>query len=364
MGENTKIEWCDHTFNPWMGCQKVSDACKFCYAETETPVRVLRGRGVELWGPSATRVKTSVQTWQKPRQWDAKARREGVRRKVFCASLADVFEDREELNVLRSWLFQLIQETPNLDWLLLTKRPENVMRCVQAVCDLIGPAREMASSWLNGFPKKNIWIGTTVENQEMADRRIPELLNVPAAVRFLSCEPLLGAVNVSQHLRCQSCLDPSVCWCTDARVNWVIAGGESGPNARPMHPDWARSLRDQCKEAGVPFLFKQWGDWKPISEMLESEYEQLYKPNRIAEEHEDQSALNDVFGRSCIVPQVPINYIGETGIEKGFWVHEGHSGMLMFKLGKKKAGRMLDGAEWSQFPELNGGEDLSLSRAV
>lgn len=296
MGENSKIEWCDHTFNPWMGCQKVSEACKFCYAEQETPVRVHRGRGVELWGPSAARLRTSADNWGKPMQWNKKAAKEGVRRRVFCASLADVFEDHPAIEPgWRADLGQVIQNTPHLDWLLLTKRPENVYRM-------------LPDFWINfyepyGMPK-NVWIGTTVENQEQADKRIPELLKIPAPVRFLSCEPLLGPVDISRYLRCESCLDPSVCWCADPLVNWVICGGESGPNARPMHPDWARSLRDQCQRAGVPFLFKQWGEYWP------GETGRLYR-------------------------QETVDY---------------SDGQPMVKIGKKDAGRILDGVEWNQYP--------------
>lgn len=226
MGENSKIEWCDHTFNPWEGCTKVSEGCKNCYAEALT-----KRFGRTQWGPTALRRRTSDSNWRKPLAWNRKAEQEGCRYRVFCASLADVFEWNPQVEEWRFDLFIMIDQTPYLDWLLLTKRPEHIMYVLRS---------EFNSA---SFPS-NVWLGTSVENQAAADKRVPELLNAPATVRFLSCEPLLGPVDLSQWLH---------------RISWVIVGGESGTQARPMDPDWARSLRDQCQAAGVPFLFKQWG---------------------------------------------------------------------------------------------------------
>lgn len=253
MAENSKISWCDHTFNPWLGCTKVSQGCKHCYAES------LMGHrwGKVQWGPEGTRVRTSEANWRKPLQWNRRAEKEGRRYKVFCASLADVFEDRPELVEWRVELFRLIVHTPALDWLLLTKRPQHVMELMNEM----------------GWPSlmDNVWIGTSVENQEQADKRIPELLKVPARIRFLSCEPLLGPVSFDY--------DSDVCHCGDYikdhgygsghspvamiesylldGIHWVIAGAESGHGARPMDLNWVRSLRDECQGAGIPFFFKQ-----------------------------------------------------------------------------------------------------------
>lgn len=239
MGENSKIEWTDHTFNPWIGCTKVSPGCKNCYAEVDTFARRERAHGRELWGPNAERHKTSVDNWRKPYRWnDAHVSGERHQR-VFCASLADVFEDHPQLEDWRYRLFDVIETTSNLDWLLLTKRPQNILRMV--------PQRWLA---VGVFPK-NIWIGTSIENQKTADERIPHLVQVPAVVRFLSCEPLLEKVDLELRGRNYGV--------GDEYVNWVICGGESGRNARPMHPDWARSIRDQCVSDDVPFFFKQWG---------------------------------------------------------------------------------------------------------
>ncbi|MDH4602408.1 phage Gp37/Gp68 family protein [Pseudomonas syringae] len=240
MSQQTKIEWCDSTFNPWIGCTKVSPACDDCYAARSTPARAL---GV-TWGPGQPRRRTSASNWKLPLKWNASASsfhaEHGRRQRVFCASLADVFDN----DVPADWrdeLWQLIAATPNLDWLLLTKRIGNVKQML--------PDEE---DFDVEFP--NVWIGATICNQAEADRDIPKLLATPARVRFLSIEPLIGPVNL--HLK----RDP-----TDLKdLHWVIVGGESGFSARPMSPDWARLLRDQCARSGIAFHFKQWGEWLPM----------------------------------------------------------------------------------------------------
>src|SRR5690348_736847 len=192
MGEGTKIQWTDHSFNPWWGCTRVSPGCEHCYAEAFAK---RTGLG---WGVAAERRFFGDKHWNEPRRWNAAAEKEGRRHRVFCASMADVFEDRPELAPWRERLWDLIDETPWLDWQLLTKRPENVNR-------LVTPA------WHTGAWPENVWLGTTVEDQRRAEERIPELLNCAAKVRFLSCEPLLGPVDLD--------LDG---------IQWVIVGGESG----------------------------------------------------------------------------------------------------------------------------------------
>lgn len=179
MAENSKISWTHHTFNPWMGCAKVSPGCKHCYAETLVTGRM----GLPVWGAHADRKITADSTWKEPYRWQKKARAAGERHRVFCASLADVFEPRPELAPVRARLFSMIESTPDLDWLLLTKRPE---RMAQLAAE---------AGWCEWWPS-NVWAGTTAENQEEADRRIPHLLQVPAKVRFLSCEPLLGPLDL------------------------------------------------------------------------------------------------------------------------------------------------------------------------
>jgi len=247
MAKNSAIEWTDSTFNPWIGCTKISPGCTHCYAEEIMDFRFNKVR----WGPRGTRVRTSKSNWEQPRKWNRQAKKAGVRTRVFCASLADVFEDKPDQPEMDDWridLFQLIIETPSLDWLLLTKRPENV-------CPMIERATGF-SDCLMWFPD-NVWIGTSVENQEQADKRIPELLKVPAAVRFLSVEPLLGSVDLENWVMPDDSRPSHGILTGDSLIDWVIVGGESGPNARPMHPDWVRAIRDQCQMADVPFFMKQ-----------------------------------------------------------------------------------------------------------
>lgn len=233
MGKDSGIEWTHHTFNPWWGCVKVSEACANCYAETWA-----KRIGQALWGVNAPRRFFGDNHWREPLKWNAEAARAGERRRVFCSSMADVFEDRVELDVHRTRLWALIAETPMLDWLLLTKRPEHVEACVP---------------WGDSWPE-NVWLGTTAENQKWAETRVATIFQIPAKVRFLSCEPLLSEVDLSPWL---------------AGIDWVIAGGESGSKARPMQLAWARSLRDQCQAAGVAFHFKQWGNWRPEGDAME-----------------------------------------------------------------------------------------------
>lgn len=275
---DSKIEWTDHTFNPWWGCVKVSAGCKNCYAESLDR----RWKGGH-WGPGSTRKSMSDDYWKLPLKWDKAAAAAGVMAKVFCASMADWAEWRDTVTntdvysvILKSRvrLFTTIYETPHLIWQLLTKRIQHVWPILMetAIAMPHAAVRQWMYEWLDGKPPANVWIGTSVENQEAADERIPYLLEVPAAVRFLSCEPLLGAVdlrNIRQynrnddHIASYQCLNP-ITGCGDSdrpAIDWVIAGGESGHGARPMHPDWARSLRDQCASADVPFFFKQWGEW-------------------------------------------------------------------------------------------------------
>lgn len=254
MAENTAIEWCDHTFNPWVGCTKVSPGCDHCYAEAWA-----KRSGSVKWG--GDRRLTTPANWRKPLQWQAKAAEfqalHGRRQRVFCASLADVF-DNAAAPQWRVDLFRLIAMTPSLDWLLLTKRIGNASEMIKQAVDGARCARlpNKTPQW----PWPNVWIGATVCSQEEADRDIPKLLDVPARVLFLSIEPMLGPI----HLPTAKAFGLHGFGVHVRGVDWVICGGESGPNARPMHPNWALSLRDQCAAAGVPFLMKQMGGVRGI----------------------------------------------------------------------------------------------------
>lgn len=244
MGEHTTISWCDHTFNAWIGCEKVSAGCKNCYASVDTYARVSASRGLPLWGPGSTRHVTSAANWRKPNAWNRAAERDGVRRRVFCSSLSDVFEDRAELDAPRERLFALIESTPHLDWLLLTKRPEHVMR--------LAPYR-----WRARFPG-NVWMGTTTEDQAAADERIPDLFRCPAAVYFASYEPAIGPVDFSRFVTPRD-TGGAHSVLAERALSWIIVGGESGPAARPHELAWARSAIKQCRDAGTRAFFKQAG---------------------------------------------------------------------------------------------------------
>lgn len=322
MAENTKIEWADHTFNPWVGCTKVSPACDHCYAESWAK----RAGSPELW--TGQRRRTKEANWQKAIKWNREAARLGIRYRVFCASLADVFDNQVPTR-WRDDLWHWIELTPHLDWLLLTKRPQNIAK-------FLPDPRTGVKPWDDGWP--NVWLGTTAENQTELNRRAPHLARVPAAVRFLSCEPLLDELDLTAIRYREE--DAGIRWnaltaeawvensesasaysnSSDGvpRLDWIIAGGESGPGARPMHPAWARKLRDDCTAAGVPFLFKQWGDWHP-----------------------HQQPLADGS----------INALGNPDDLHGRW-HSFGDGQSAWRTGKMAAGRFLDGATYDGFPQV------------
>jgi protein gp37 len=233
--EDSKIEWTDHTFNPWMGCQKVSPGCDRCYAEAMMDHRY----GKVQWGPHGERKRTAEATWKMPIRWNKQARETGTRLRVFCASLADIWDNR----ALKEWrrdLFQLIAATPELDWLLLTKRPENIAKMLPVA---------IASS--KPWPWHNVWLGTTAEDQQHYEHRWPILRAIPAPVHFISYEPALGPLQIAADFK-------------GAHPDWIICGGESGPGARYMKRRWARNLRDECQQLGIAFFMKQMTDKKPI----------------------------------------------------------------------------------------------------
>lgn len=228
MAETTGISWCDHTFNCWWGCTKVSPACDNCYAERDS-IRY----GHAIWGKDAPRRFFGDKHWDAPLKWNRDAEKAGVRKRVFCASMSDVMEDRRDLDPWRSKLWNLIAKTPALDWLLLTKRPMNYRRMLPWGRDESGP--------------KNVWLGTTVESPEYL-WRIGELTSAPAVVHFLSVEPLTAAI-------------PELRMYLD-HVEWLIAGGESGgKGVRPTPVDWFRQIRDAATSRKIAFHFKQFGEY-------------------------------------------------------------------------------------------------------
>lgn len=236
MGEATGITWAHDTFNPWWGCVRVSPGCEHCYAEAFD--WRMHARSGAHWGPTAPRRMASEAHWRLPLRWNAEAEKNGTRRRVFCASMADVFEIRadqvgEQLDAARARLWALIEVTPSLDWLLLTKRPENIEQCVPA-------------AWLrDGFPR-NVWLGITAEDQERLELRMLRLEKVASLVNVLwiSYEPAIGPLKLGRLAR---------------RIDWLVCGGESGHGARPFDLGWARAVRDELDTACVPFFMKQGG---------------------------------------------------------------------------------------------------------
>jgi protein gp37 len=309
MGEFTKIAWCRSTFNSWTGCTKVSPGCANCYAEG-----LARRYGWDVWGPGKPRRRTSPANWRQPLKWQRQAAQTGEFWPVFCGSLMDWCDPEAPAGALAD-LWPVIRDTPALTWLLLTKRPGRLAEC-------------LPSDW-GQHDYTHVWLGVSVENQAAADERIPFLLQTPAAVRFVSCEPLLGSVLLdngeSSWLTCNGqnqTGDPTQHYCCGSYastgqhfhgVDWVIVGGESGPKARPMHPDWARSLRDQCQAAGVAYYFKQWGEW-------------------LVSSHCDPTAM-----KANITTTITASAADTFPV-------------TLFRVGAKAAGDLLDGRQHHEFP--------------
>lgn len=302
MSETTKIEWADATVNFWWGCTKVSPGCAHCYADT-----LSKRFGKDVWGkgqPRENHIKGATKLAMKLERAAARDAHELAvtgkvtdqdgseiawhRPRVFCASMSDWLDDEVPIEWMADML-NVIRQTPHLDWLLLTKRPENWRkRVTDAIMwnwcedDQEAALHAWGSNWLNGkLAPANVWIGTTVEDQRRADERIPALLKIPAKVRFLSCEPLLENVDLMYPESVfpdgpERCCNGYECGCMGYPIDppmlygihWVITGGESGHACRPFDPDWARSLRDQCQAAGVAFFMKQMGgERKPFPEI-------------------------------------------------------------------------------------------------
>lgn len=374
MAERTNIEWADATLNFWEGCTKVSQGCKNCYAEN-----LAKRYGKDHWGPNPRRlVVSTMETLKKIRKRMAAGdvSKNGTKTlMVFVNDISDTFEDCQgkivhpngmelftddlemftqsvlasrtrdgrplTLDTLREQVFVTAIANPDIVFQVLTKRPENVLRMVP-------------DFWLQEWPP-NVWIGTSVEDQKTADERIPHLLNIPAAVRFLSCEPLLGPVDLEKRLGYwfrEGCGDHGVAYikhldrsirrydvdcvrCCEAKpqrdnwIHWVICGGESGNQARPMHPEWSRSLRDQCQSAGVSFFFKQWGEYHP-------------RLQHGAWPDTREGCCDHLSGVHIYADGTPL------GTDPKLYRREPY--VHLKRVGKKRAGRFLDGREWSEFP--------------
>lgn len=326
MGDRTGIEWADATWNPVTGCTKVSEGCENCYAETIAN----RFAGTPAY-PNAFRVTLRPERLGLPLRWQRP-------RRVFVNSMSDLFH-ADVPGAYIAQVFAVMALASRHTFQVLTKRPGRMKSLLAsrdfriAVHDEIEgrTARQHSEVW----PLPNVWLGTSVETQKWADVRIQQLIETPASVRFLSCEPLLGPVRLCscdgadyQVQRHPFLVNPACPLHGQNRIGWVIVGGESGSQARPMHPNWARLLRDQCNLVGVPFLFKQWGEWRRAREADDPAYEMA---------HGDQ------------FPQPWLTLESDGRLHTGA---PGDGAATVQRVGKKAVGRVLDGRVWDQYPEV------------
>lgn len=338
MGDKTRIEWADATWSPVTGCTRVSDGCLNCYIERSTPIRVA-GRKFDGEG-----IGSSLAVQLHPNRLDWPLRKRGGK-KIFVCSQADLFHDKVPdeyiAEVFAVMACSFCWDKPTHTFQLLTKRHARMRSLLSSDEFRTKVARIAAGMSEDGdnihdaiyfhyWPLPNVWLGVSAEDQKSADLRIPALLDTPAAVRWISAEPLLGPINLDDHLRyggCGDCDCDHGCQGVGASIDWLVVGGESGAGARPMHPDWARSLRDQCVAAGVPFLFKQWGEWVP-------ERLGLHGNNTPAAFLSTGGHVRPLInGKPAFPPMAPAG------------------DMTVRRVGKKRAGRELDGRIWDQFPE-------------
>jgi protein gp37 len=321
----SNIEWTDITWNPTTGCEKVSRGCKHCYAETMT--KRLAAMGQEKYQGILTptgrfngKVRTHESELGKPFTWGKKPKM------VFVNSMSDLFHEDVPFAFIDK-VFAVMEATPQHTYQILTKRPDRMAEYFNSGRLQV----KIMADYHRGGCLPNVWLGTSVENQSAADERIPHLLKCPAAVRFLSCEPLVGAVN----FRWAKWVDWDVERAAKGsifhmdglnNIHWVIAGGESGHHATPMHPDWLRQLRDQCEAAGVAFFFKQWGEWSPDGGLFENVH---FPEQRITAVHPEKGN------------------IGYRSEDRNGAVESA----IMLKVGKHAAGRLLDGRTHDGFPQ-------------
>lgn len=372
---STKIDWADKAWNPVTGCSPISEGCAHCYAQRMA--KRLAGRcGYPADDPFRVTLHedklTEPYTWKKPKR-------------VFAGSMCDLFHE----DVLEEWLWEIfatMAEHPRHTFIIITKRPERMCEvlndlsfwaCVEGTCQKRYHERtgEDPSLWLAVHgPLPNVIGMVTVENQKWADIRIPWLLKTELACRGVSLEPMLGEVDLGKYLwkTCSDCggqmltgSDGEACLCArySSRpgyerlrlLDWFIVGGETGPGARPMHPDWVRKVRDDCHAAGVPFFFKQWGEWLPICEDRSGLIDACYRSNKKAHEDQDQDTLDELYGKTCMVERYVMHHDGSLHqpLEPCAFRH-GNNPMTIFKVGKKAAGHLLDGREWREIPGVKG----------
>lgn len=328
MSDNSAIEWTDATWSPVTGCTRTSEGCLHCYIDRTPPFRMERRRfdGPDIGATTGVRLHPErlgvPLRWRKPRR-------------IFVCSLADLFHDDVPDSYIAE-VFAAMAQAPQHTFQVLTKRHARMRSLLgEDGVRLLGaaPDETTVQALYDVWPLPNVWLGVSAENQKWADIRIPALLETPAAVRWVSAEPLLGPVVLApEWLQA----DDDACTCSETNgcreLGWVVAGGESGPGAQPMHPDWARSLRDQCVAAGVPFLFKQWGEWRNGSADRRTERGPDHAVHR-----DGRHVLWSDYANSDLVKGDPL---------------QRHGACVMARVGKKAAGRELDGRTWDQYPTV------------
>ncbi len=381
MADKTGIEWADATWNPIRGCSRVSEACRFCYAEDQAAriIKSDRERGVPegagaydgllaKGGQWNGTIRLVPELFDQPLRWNKP-------RRIFVNSMSDLFHEAIPENVIDK-IFAVMALATKHTFQVLTKRPERMLAYLSTpgrdgvikgtAWELLGHMPKQDSAGMKApWPLPNVWLGVSVEDQASANERIPMLLKTPAAVRWLSMEPLLGAIDLERIQEPSGDVFNATYGWPEAGtlqrvrgVDWVVVGGESGPEARPMHPDWATALRDQCSRGGVPFLFKQWGEWLPICEMSEGKVAKVYKPKVKATNPEDQEALDDLHGRICTVDHRVLQLNGEmlSPIDAGAYRT---GAMTVYRVGKAAAGRVLSGVLHDGYPQTERGKEVA-----
>ena len=355
MSDKTGIAWTNATWNPVTGCTKVSQGCKHCYAEREWVRLSANPKATTYYGRDFTDVACHAERLDQPLRWTKP-------RMIFVNSMSDLFHESVPDDFIDQ-VFAVMALAEKHIFQVLTKRPERMLAYLTSKnrMDIIGekamPTVSKNDFGLLEWPIKNVWLGVSVEDQKTADERVPLLLQTPAAVRWVSAEPLLGPIDLEEvPVGMFGPLRPYGGSGSDTPgLEWVVVGGESGPKARPMHPDWAEDLQSQCEEAGIPFFFKQWGEWLPVNQMTDLEIGELHRSNRIAKNGEDQFAMDEIFGTHCTVPATVVGTDGSClAVTDPMAFRTGRGGMTMFRVGARKAGCKLGGKERQDWPAYEG----------
>lgn len=350
MADKTGIAWTNATWNPVTGCSKVSQGCKHCYAEREWARLSANPKAINYYGRAFTDVACHEDRLDQPLRWKKP-------RMIFVNSMSDLFHESVPDTFIDK-VFAVMALAEQHTFQILTKRPERMFEYLTTPgrMDIIGneamPAVRSDCFGVLEWPLPNVWLGVSAEDQESADERLFHLMNTPAAIRWLSAEPLLGPIDLEDVPVGMNGPLRSYGETNAPKLDWVVVGGESGPDARPMHPDWVEAIQEQCTQAHVPFFFKQWGEWLPLTQMTPEYAASFYRSNRPAKDGEDQNDLDDEYGTHCIVPQKVIIHNGRVfSVEDPRSFEQDFFGTRsIFRVGVHKAGCRLNGREWQAWP--------------